>query len=292
MQAAPRATMPRMDCSIRTMRPDEVGLAIEWAAREGWNPGLHDAACFHAADPDGFLLAECEGEAVGCISAVSYAGRFGFIGLYIVQPAWRGRGIGLQLWQAGMARLQGQVVGLDGVPAQQDNYRKSGFALAWNNVRFAGTARAAASATPPQIVPLAAVDFAALCADDRRVFPAPREAFLCSWIAMPDATGLAWMEHGRLAGWGLIRRCRDGHKIGPLVADGPGIAEALYAALCASVPAGDAVYLDVPLPNADAVALAAAQGLRSVFETARMYAGPPPAVELRRVYGVTTFELG
>ena len=76
------------------------------------------------------------------------------------------------------------------------------------------------------------------------------------------------------------------------MADGPAIAEALFTALCARVPAGDAVYLDVPLPNADAVALAQAQGLRSVFETARMYAGPPPAVELQRVYGITTFELG
>ncbi|MDM0022149.1 GNAT family N-acetyltransferase [Variovorax saccharolyticus] len=120
-----------MECSIRTMSRDEVAMTIEWAADEGWNPGLHDAACFHAADPDGFLVAECDGKAVGCISAVSYAGRFGFIGLYIVRPGWRGRGIGLRLWTAGMQRLSGQVVGLDGVPAQQDNYRKSGFVLAW-----------------------------------------------------------------------------------------------------------------------------------------------------------------
>jgi GNAT superfamily N-acetyltransferase len=284
--------MPRMECTIRTMHRHEVAMAIEWAAREGWNPGLHDAACFHAADPDGFLVAECAGEPVGCISAVSYAGRFGFIGLYIVLPAWRGRGIGLRLWTAGMKRLSDQLVGLDGVPAQQDNYRKSGFALAWNNVRFAGTAGAATAGTVGPIVPLASVDFAALCADDRRVFPAPRDAFLRCWTAMPDATGLAWLADGKPAGWGLIRRCREGHKIGPLVADTPEAANSLYAALCASVPAGDTVYLDVPLPNAAAVALARAHGLRSVFETARMYAGPAPACELQRVYGITSFELG
>ena len=51
--------MPRAmpDCSIRTMRRDEVELAIELAAREGWNPGLHDARCFFEADPEGFLIA-------------------------------------------------------------------------------------------------------------------------------------------------------------------------------------------------------------------------------------------
>jgi len=73
-----------MDCTIRTMRSDEIAIAIEFAALEGWNPGLHDGACFHAADPGGFLVAECLGQPVGCIAAVSYAGRFGFIGLYIV----------------------------------------------------------------------------------------------------------------------------------------------------------------------------------------------------------------
>lgn len=283
--------MPRMDLTIRTLRADEMALVIELAAREGWNPGLHDAACFHAADPGGFLVAEHRGEAVGCISAVSYAGRFGFIGLYIVAPAWRGKGVGLRLWREGMARLAGQVVGLDGVPAQQDNYRRSGFALAWNNARFAGVARSGGE-TPPQVVPLSTVDFAALCADDRRVFPAPRDAFLRAWIDMPDATGLAWVDQGRLVGWGLIRRCREGHKIAPLVADDPAVARALLAALCATVPAGDTVYLDVPLPNAEAVAMARAEGMHHVFETARMYAGSAPACELQRLYGLTSFELG
>lgn len=281
-----------MDCTIRTMRSDEIEIAIEFAALEGWNPGLHDAACFHAADPGGFLVAECLGRPVGCIAAVSYAGRFGFIGLYIVAPAWRGRGIGRRLWTEGTARLAGQVVGLDGVPTQQENYRRSGFELAWQNVRFAGAARRTGRTEPAQIVPLGAVDFALLCADDRRIFPAPRAEFLRCWIAMPDAAGLAWLEQGRVAGWGLIRRCREGHKIGPLVADDPSIASALFAALCERVPVGDTVYLDVPMPNADALTLAQAQGLHGVFETARMYAGAAPACELQRVYGITTFELG
>jgi predicted N-acetyltransferase YhbS len=286
-----------MDCTIRTLHRDEVdSVAIEFAAREGWNPGLHDAASFHAADPGGFLVAECEGQPVGCISAVSYAGCFGFIGLYIVAPAWRGQGIGRRLWDAGMARLAGQVVGLDGVPAQQDYYRRKGFEPAWQNVRFAGLAWRTVGIEPAGIVPLGSVDFAALCDDDRRVFPAPREAFLRHWIAMPDATadatGLACLEQGRLTGWGMIRRCRQGHKIGPLVADDPVVARALYGALCNSVPAGDTVYLDVPTPNADALALAKAQNLLPAFKTARMYAGAAPACELQRVYGITSFELG
>ena len=284
-----------MNCTIRTirtMRRDEVDLAIEWAAAEGWNPGLHDAHCFHAADPGGFLIAECEGQAVGCISAVSYGGRFGFIGLFIVLPAWRGRGVGSRLWAAGMARLAGQVVGLDGVPAQQAYYARNGFVLAWQNARFAGVARPAAGPDPAPVVPLSSVARDDLLADDGRVFPAPREAFLDAWTTVPRSTGLAWVEQGRQVGWGLIRRCRTGHKIAPLVAQRPEVALGLYDALCARVPAGDTVFLDAPLPNEQAVQLAQARGLEIVFRTARMYAGPPPVVALDRVYSVASFELG
>jgi hypothetical protein len=281
------------DCSIRTMCRDEVPFALELAAREGWNPGLHDAHCFAEADPDGFLVAEVDGRPAGCISAVSYAGGFGFIGLYIVVPEFRGQGMGWRLWTRGMERLKGHLVGLDGVPAQQDNYRKSGFVLACQNVRYAGRAQQAArAATSGGVVPLVDIDFAALCADDRRVFPAPRKRFLRAWIDMSDATALACVDGTRLVGWGVIRRCREGHKIGPLVADSSTVATSLYTALCSSVPSGDSVYLDVPLPNAAAVALAESHGMRGVFNTARMYTGAAPPCELDRVYGVTSFELG
>jgi len=284
--------MPRMDCTIRTMQRDEIRLAVDWAADEGWNPGLHDAASFHAADPRGFLLAEVDGVPAGCISAVAYGTGFGFIGLYIVAPAWRGRGLGMRLWNAGMARLAGRVVGLDGVPAQQENYRRSGFAPAWRNVRHGGVARTSGQPRPEEVVPLLQVDLDALCRKDLEVFPAPRAAFLRAWRAMPDSTGLAWRRDGRLGGWGVIRRCRSGYKIGPLVADQPAIASTLCASLCDAVPAGEAIYLDVPEPNAAALALAQAHGLSPVFETARMYAGPEPACRLETVYGITSFELG
>lgn len=283
------------DCTVRTMRPDEIHLAIELAAREGWNPGLHDAHCFAEADPAGFLIAEIDGRLAGCVSAVSYEGHFGFIGLYIVVPEWRGHGIGWQLWTQGMQRLAGHLVGLDGVPEQQDNYRKSGFVLAWRNVRYAGTARHAASsanAGAATVVPLAEISFDALRADDRRVFPAARDRFWRAWLAAPQSTALACVEDARLVGWGVIRRCREGHKIGPLVADTGAIAASLYTTLCNRVPEGDSVYLDVPLPNAEAVALAEDFGMHGVFETARMYTGAAPACELDRVFGVTTFELG
>src|SRR5690606_28607964 len=112
--------------SIRTMNPAEVTLAVDWAAAEGWNPGLADDRAFAATDRGGFLVGLLDEVPVASISAVSYGDAFGFIGFYIVRPERRGQGYGWRLWQAAMRRLEGLPTGLDGVVAQQDNYRKCG----------------------------------------------------------------------------------------------------------------------------------------------------------------------
>ena len=109
-------------------------------------------------------------------------------------------------------------------------------------------------------------------ADDATVFPASRPAFLRAWIAAPGHIGRALMRDGRLAAWGVIRPCRSGRKIGPLVADDRATAETRVSRR-SSAAAGGEVYLDVPSPNRDAIALAESLGLAPVFETARMYTG-------------------
>lgn len=273
---------------IRAMAAAEVALALDWAAAEGWNPGLADAGPFTAVDPEGFLIGELDGVPASIISAVNYDARFAFLGFYIVRPDLRGRGFGLGLWQAAMARAGARTVGLDGVVAQQDNYRRSGFAFAYNNIRYGGEAPRLAS--PQATVPLSAVPFDALARDDETVFPAARPAFLQAWFGAPGHSGRALLRDGSLAAWGVIRPCRAGRKVGPLVADDRAAAEAVFAALLGE--AGGEVFLDVPQPNRAALALAEAHGLKPVFETARMYSGPIRDVALGRVFGVTTFELG
>lgn len=277
--------------ACRTMTREEVALAVEWAAQEGWNPGLLDAASFHAADPQGFFVGVLDGEPVASLSVVKYGGRFAFLGLYIVRPGYRGRGLGWTLWQHGMASAAGRQVGLDGVVAQQANYRKSGFALAWRNVRYEGSGGAAV-APDARLVRLDALPLAVVRAYDQPFFPADRSAFLAAWLAQREATGLGWMEDGALRGYGVIRRCRRGWKIGPLFADGEAIAEHLFQALASHAAPTEPVYLDIPEPNAAATALTRRHGMRRVFETARMYTGEPPAVPMDRLYGITSFELG
>jgi len=58
MKQVPSGPQP---LQIRAMQAHELARHIDWAAQEGWNPGLHDAQAFHGADPQGFLLAELAG---------------------------------------------------------------------------------------------------------------------------------------------------------------------------------------------------------------------------------------
>lgn len=207
-----------------------------------------DAGCFHAADPEGVLIADIGGDPSGCVSAMRCGAGFGFLGVYIVRPGFRGQGHGLALWRAAMARLAGGAVGLDGVVALQANYRRSGFALLHRTIRC-GTAapRPPAPAGLPEAVPAASLPFADIAAFDRRHFSAPREALLRGWLAAP----------------GHVARAVAGP-----------------------------VFLDLPEPNADAIAMATEAGMAPVFETARMCAGPAPALPLGRIYGITSLELG
>jgi hypothetical protein len=276
---------------VRAMHPQEISIALDWAAAEGWNPGHSDAPCFAAADPGGFFLGELDGTPAATISCVNYGAGFAFLGFYIVRADLRGRGYGMDIWNAAIAHAGARVIGLDGVVDQQANYAKSGFGLAYANIRYGGAAPeldvSSAGATALEDVPFSAIE-----ADDATVFPAPRPAFLHAWLGARGHVGRALVRDGGVAAWGVIRPCRKGWKIGPLVADDRAAAETVLAALLSARTNGGEVFLDVPAVNSAAVSLAEGLGLAPVFETARMYTGEIQPLRLDRVFGVTTFELG
>ena len=115
------------DLSIRTMRPDEISIAVNWAAAEGWNPGLADDACFAAVDPEGFLIGKPDSEPAATVSCVNYSASFAFLGFYIVREDLRGRGYGLRIWDAAIAQslLIASRCSPKGISAMPINFRIS-----------------------------------------------------------------------------------------------------------------------------------------------------------------------
>lgn len=280
------------DFGIRNAGARDIGLMRRWAEEEGWNPGDSDLQAFTVADPRGFLVGVLDGEPVGCVSAVRHGAGSGFIGFYITRPAVRGQGYGIRLWRAATERLAGRLVGLDGVVDQQANYRKSGFERVWNNVRFEGVPQGGPAAVPGvALVDAGTLPFTALAAYDRRFFPEDRDAYLAAWTGLPGRTAIAAVRDGGLCGLGVVRPCSGASRIGPLYADGPGVAGALLGALAGAADGGP-VAVDVPDHNGPAVKLVTELGLLPSFEAARMYTGPAPEIDRAGQYGVTSLELG
>jgi GNAT superfamily N-acetyltransferase len=277
--------------NIRTMKRSDVDFAIELAAKEGWNPGLNDADVFYNTDPRGFLIGLYGEIPVGCISVVSYDNKFGFLGFYIVVPEFRDFGFGTQLWNAGLKKLKKRNIGLDGVFSQQDNYSKSGFRLAYSNIRYEWN-NTPAEFDSKNLFEAKDIPFEVINGYDKKFFPADRTAFLQNWLVMPNCFTSVHKKRKQIDGYGVIRKCRVGYKIGPLFADDPNIAENIFLNLVSKVESDVPIYIDVPDVNEKGMALAEKYNMTNVFGTARMYRADTPEISIDRTYGVTTFELG
>lgn len=277
--------------AIRQMSRSDLDTAVEWAANEGWNPGRADRDTFYDTDPSGFFMGFIGETPVSSISLVKYGRDFGFLGFYLVAPEFRGQGYGLALWQHAMDSAKGRTIGLDGVVDQQDNYKKSGFKLAFRNIRYQGRGGTPAP-DAAGLLPIEQIVMADLLAYDAPFFPADRRAFLSAWASQPGSQGLGRVRNGRIEGYGIMRPCRQGFKIGPLFADTPDGADLIFRGLASSAGPDDPVFLDTPEPNRAALDLAAAHGMTPCFETARMYTGPFPELPMDRLFGITSFELG
>lgn len=279
------------DFVISVMSASDVDMAVGWAAEEGWNPGLHDAACFHQAFPHDFFIGRLSHHPIAAASAVIYDSNFAFFGFYIVDKAYRGQGYGFKLTEALMQHMGDRIIGLDGVVEMVDKYKRLGFIYAHANTRYCLSKADIKAFDDSYIVSLAALPFKEVERFDNHHFKANRADFLNIWLAQPNHIALGYVHGNELLGYGVIRPCREGYKIGPLFANTPAIADALFQALCSHV-AGKAVYLDIPEPNEQARALVKRYDMKPVFSTARMYTKEIKQLPLNQIYGITTFELG
>jgi GNAT superfamily N-acetyltransferase len=280
--------------TLRLMTRDEVDWWLGLPGHEGWNPGLHDADTYWAADPEGLVAAEIAGELIGGGAIIRYGGSFGALGHVVVHPQTRGRGIEDQLWRACLQLLRGRLqpgatIGLDGVSQDRSRYVDAGFVFSHRTIRYETTG--AAGPIRDGMVPADGVGVEAIAGFDGRCFPVPRKRFVSTWLQVVDGLALACRQAGRLRGYGVIRRSREGARLEPLLADDAKVAENLLDSLLTFAP-HEPVFLDVPETNAWAMALARRRRMHPVSSRGRLYRGPAPRVAEARIFGDSTFSLG
>jgi len=281
-----------MAITVKNASRREMPIFIDWAREEGWNPGIHDIDVFYNTDPNGFFICYFDDEPVGCISAVKYNKNFGFIGFYIVKPDFRNyRNIAFLLGRHAKDYLNGCNIGLDGVLERVENYEKFGFKYSHKNLRYEGFFDNEDHNLSTNLISIYKEDYKEILLYDRYCFPSKRSVFLRNWYYKGFGKQYVYKNKaGVIKGIGRIRPCFNGYKIGPLFADNFEIAEELFLTLTNWCE--EPVYLDIPETNENALKLVEKYNMKQCFATARMYSEKIPKLKNKRIYGITTFELG
>lgn len=273
---------------VRNMTFEELQSVVDWAASEGWDPGLSDASAFYAMDPNGFWVGELDGQIVSAMSAVTYPSGVAFLGFYIVVPEHRGTGLGWRLFDEVAMPMTIPQLG-DAVPEQLANYEKIGFRSLWWNARFVTEAESLPSPESPAS-DASTVSFEELLAYDTAFALGERAGFLRHWISGDDRRAVVTSNSDGISGFATVRPSVSGFRVGPLFANSESEAETLILTLADGLQGPIAV--DVPLPNQSAVALFERLRMSRSFETARILRGPDVKLTPESVFGITSLELG
>ena len=281
---------------IRRMTLTELKRQVLWAQKEGWEPGKDDAELFWNLDPEGFLAIEEGGRHVGGGAVIRHDGNFGFMGLFIMDPNHRGKGWGKKLWIARRDYLLGRLsanatIGLDGVYEMVPFYEKGGFKSFTHHRRFRLDQPSAGAFIGNTICSLELDELAELADFDACCFPTRREGFLFNWTSQSSAIAYGVKNSQGLKGFGVMRGCPSGWRIGPLFAETRDDAEALFLAFQthqSNLP----IFLDSPDNNPESRKMCCQFGMKETFGCIRMYLGAPPSMDHSRIFGVTTLEVG
>lgn len=260
---------------LRGMRPADIAFADAVRALAGWNQTRDDWTRFLALEPAGCFLAEWNGQPAGTATTTIYGDNLAWIGMVLVHPEYRRRGVGRALLTHCLEFLRARgvrCIKLDATPAGQPVYEGLGFRPEWTLTRWEH--EAAPNGRDPS-APLRAwrpEDLAALAELDARAFGVPRTRL---WEALvPRSQRLRVIERpaGEVAGCGLLRKGARASYLGPVIAAGPADGLALIDALLRG-HSGGAVYWDIPDGNRPAKDLARDLGFAAQRSLTRMFLG-------------------
>ena len=291
----------------RLTTPEEVRDIINGrAAAEGWRPGALDHVSYFEADPAGFFVGELDGKPIGCISALKYS-NFAFIGNYIVDKQYRGRGYGLQMCITSLDRFADNFnLAADAVVEKVKDYRKFGLEPYWKEARFEFVACEALTRDADQVPNILTPSeqlFPSILEYDTSVNTIYRRSFMHKWVFAPNShCSVAIDNFGKAAGYGVARSTlwkKDGWTIGPLFADNASIARAILQDLFTRISVDDPqakVVMDVPYGsefNSNSLSLVSDCKGRPITTFVRIYSrGVPEGIQLKKIFGLTSVAVG
>ncbi len=286
--------------SVRCMTPDDLNLVVDWCKEEGWNIGLYDFHMYYKLTLRGHLMFLYENEPIGAISIIQHSDDFLTIGPFIVKNGYRGKGYGSQIWQQAIALIEQEnyTVSLYSVPAQVDFYQKRGFQTKFKNKRWElfheNQTLIKEEAAPCE--DFSSDNLLSVSQYDQSIFSISRQKIFEELLKISAVKGFVLKNEGLITGFGLIRPCVKGWRVGPLFANTPESAKIIFTKLL-SVVSDEKIIIDVPSANKFAQVFAEYFNLTAVSadDTEAMFTGNEPKQLLEHInenYGVFSLEIG
>lgn len=279
------------------MTREEARTLQQWVVGEWWDEGLEDADVLYDIDPDGFWAVLDEGgQVVGGLSTIAPDEHFGSVSHLYLSADARGRGIWRRALEDLFALLghrlrDGMTVTIFMMPEAVETTRKFGFEPVHDEIRMVR----APGDVPPAPQDAGVMDARDLLESEVVAFDAARTGrsrpvLWQRWLRMADSATCAVVDDGRIVGLGTMRPSARGHRIGPLFATEPDVAERLLRRLLPAAE-GTRIAVDVPASNPAAVALLSALGFVEEFRTVRMAWGKLPAMPWQECYATVMLHL-
>jgi len=279
------------------MTPADLAGADELRRLVGWNQTIPDWEHMLRLQPHGCFVAEAGTQIIGTVTTTCYSTALAWIGMMLVHPEHRRRGIGRALMLQALSHLKTTGVGcvrLDATPAGYPLYESLGFVPEWTLTRWerpAGDFGPSPSHHGSAARQMVESDWMQIVDLDRRSFGAIRRELLSS-LAERASARLVWPNRGPVSGYGFLRPGSRCDYIGPLTCAEPAAAADLTAALLVCTE-GRPVFWDIPDQNANATQMALSYAFTQARHLTRMRLGASPAEpDLRCVYGIADPAVG
>ncbi len=274
-----------MSIRLRTLRNEDFVFANKLREIAGWNQTLNDWQRFISLSPDGCFVVEWKGEVAGTATTTCYGQDLAWIGMVLVHPDFRRRGLGQALLEHCIHHLREvkkiRCVKLDATPEGLPLYEKLGFNAEWSLKRWVGHGGGNTENCPHDEITDKAL------ALDRSIFAADRSLLLKSLVQ----GGMASRVQAD-ASFGLMRPGMAATYLGALspANENSGLAIARELIDCAPK---DLVFWDLPDINQAATQLAKDLNFEAKRDLQRMYLGDnKQAGDPRRMFGISEPGLG
>lgn len=275
--------MVKNTISIQALQPVHIPFAMELKNIAKWNQTEEDWLSYLEIEKDGCFLAVADTEdhvkEAGTATALSFDGKVGWIGMVLVHPSKRRMGVGTVLLERSIQYLQDNdipCIKLDATPMGKKVYVPLGFVDEYEVRRYEGRAKllsepsnSGRSYTPEKIT---SNQLKRLAVWDGERFGAKRSKVLEGfWKRAPELC-FSVVKEGQIKGYIMAHKGYDAYQIGPFLAEDADAADSLFHQVMQQLE-GHPVFLDVPVPNQQAIALMDHYGFSIQRSFCRMFLG-------------------